>query len=114
MENFGANEVGEHEWIKQQRQLFVRTRVGWPDHREVARVLVAKSVDGEPFVALAVQKARKTRSEYTGASCSIGIHSRDDYLKFMQRMLEAGKRAGFIANDVDVFVAPSEQASARK
>lgn len=100
--SFGANERGEHPWIEQNTQQFCRVANGWPGDRQVTMVYVRKDVSGDPLISLSGNKVLKTRHHY-GTGDNPHLHNRRDYLTFMQAMIEAGKRADFIENEVDIF-----------
>lgn len=119
---FGANKQGEHGWIEmppfeklipQQTEAhtvcFCRTHVG--READVAHTMVGVDVDGLYYVSTHADKRLKTVATYGTGSRSLSFHNPRDYLLFMHAMLQAGKRAGFIHNDVDVFMTPREEIS---
>lgn len=113
---FGANDRGEHGWIDQShetsnQQQFCRTAVNWPENSTVVTVLVGRALN-QQYIGVSTARRLKTADHYGSGEPGFTLHNQRDYLAYMQHMIEAGKRAGFIVNDVDIFSTPTPEEAA--
>ena len=86
-------------------QSYTRCSTGWPDERQTIQIAVGADVASQMYVTVQPQRQIErgaSKGAWTTTGARGDIHTREDYLRFLDSVLLAGRIAGFLhTGDVD-------------